>query len=183
MDSSQVALVSLLSLKQSSEDEIRFASEDMAKAGSKHSLICGYDNVDKGCTFAEPKVGMKVKVGGKAYRIGMGGGSASSRADGDSRADLDFNAVQRGDAEMEQRMNRVIRACCELGGRNPIVSLHDQGCGGNCSSLKEILDPVGGKIDIRKIVLGDPSMSVLEIWGAEYQESNCALVPEGPADA
>eukprot|EP00928_Gymnodinium_smaydae_P060420 TRINITY_DN4407_c0_g1_i1.p1 TRINITY_DN4407_c0_g1~~TRINITY_DN4407_c0_g1_i1.p1 ORF type:complete len:1358 (-),score=226.47 TRINITY_DN4407_c0_g1_i1:402-4424(-) len=126
---------------------------------------------------SEPDVGMKVvKLGGPAYRIGLGGGSASSRADGDSRSDLDFNAVQRGDAEMEQKMNRVIRACCELGDRNPIVSLHDQGCGGNCNVLKEILDPVGGKIEIRDIIVGDPTMSVLEIWGAEYQENNCALV-------
>mmetsp|Transcript_95601 Transcript_95601/g.252568 ORF Transcript_95601/g.252568 Transcript_95601/m.252568 type:complete len:1355 (-) Transcript_95601:316-4380(-) len=127
----------------------------------------------------DPDVGMKVvKIGGPAYRIGMGGGSASSRADGDSRSDLDFNAVQRGDAEMEQKMNRVIRACCELGERNPFVQLHDQGCGGNCNVLKEVLDPIGGQIDIREIVLGDPTMSVVEIWGAEYQESNCCLVRE-----
>ncbi len=37
-------------------------------------------------------------------------------------AELDFNAVQRGDAEMEQKVNRVIRACVELGGSNPIVT-------------------------------------------------------------
>ena len=127
---------------------------------------------------AEPKVGMKVvKFGGPAYRIGMGGGAASSRSDSDkSRSDLDFNAVQRGDAEMEQKMNRVIRACVDLGARNPIVSLHDQGCGGNCNVLKEILDPVGGRIEIRDIICGDDTMSVLELWGAEYQENNCALV-------
>lgn len=27
---------------------------------------------------------------------------------------------------MENRMNRVLRACVELGDRNPIVSIHDQ---------------------------------------------------------
>ena len=43
---------------------------------------------------------------------------------------LDFDAVQRGDAEMENRMNRVIRACIDLGENNPIVSIHDQGAGG-----------------------------------------------------
>ena len=123
-----------------------------------------------------PEVGMKiVKMGGPAYRIGMGGGAASSRPSGEV-SELDFNAVQRGDAEMEQKMNRIIRACCELGARNPIVSLHDQGCGGNCNVLKEIMEPVGGKIDLRDIVLGDDTMSVLEIWGAEYQENNCALI-------
>ena len=49
-----------------------------------------------------------------------------------------------------------------------------QGCGGNCNVLKEIMDPVGGKIEIRDIVCGDDTMSVLELWGAEYQV--CPLV-------
>ena len=35
-----------------------------------------------------------VKIGGPAYRIGMGGGAASSVASGSNKADLDFNAVQ-----------------------------------------------------------------------------------------
>ena len=39
-----------------------------------------------------------------------GGGAASSMLQGENAAELDFNAVQRGDAEMEQKMNRVIRA-------------------------------------------------------------------------
>ena len=43
-----------------------------------------------------PEVGMLViKIGGPAYRIGMGGGAASSvPSGGSSRAELDFNAVQ-----------------------------------------------------------------------------------------
>jgi phosphoribosylformylglycinamidine synthase len=78
-----------------------------------------------------------VKIGGPAYRIGMGGGAASSMVQGENTAELDFDAVQRGDAEMEQKLNRVIRACSELGDANPIVSIHDQGAGGNCNVLKE----------------------------------------------
>ena len=50
---------------------------------------------------------------------------------GDNASDLDFGAVQRGDPEMEQKMNRVIRACVEASRGNPICSLHDQGAGGN----------------------------------------------------
>ena len=43
----------------------------------------------------KPEVGMLiVKIGGPAYRIGMGGGAASSVASGSNKADLDFNAVQ-----------------------------------------------------------------------------------------
>ena len=49
----------------------------------------------------EPEVGMViVKLGGPAYRIGIGGGAASSMSQGQNDANLDFNAVQRGDAEM-----------------------------------------------------------------------------------
>lgn len=125
----------------------------------------------------EPKRGMLVtKIGGPAYRIGMGGGAASSMIQGQNIAELDFNAVQRGDAEMEQKMNRVVRACVEMGDRNPIVSIHDQGAGGNCNVVKEIIYPAGAKIEIRKIQLGDNTLSVLEIWGAEYQEQNALLI-------
>lgn len=53
----------------------------------------------------DPEPGMVVvKIGGPAYRIGMGGGAASSRASGEADAELDFNAVQRGDAEMENKL-------------------------------------------------------------------------------
>jgi hypothetical protein len=43
-----------------------------------------------------------------------------------NKADLDYNAVQRGDAEMSQKLWRVVRSCCELGDSNPIVQIHDQ---------------------------------------------------------
>lgn len=81
--------------------------------------------------------GMKVvKLGGPIYRIGVGGGAASSiHVQGDNTEALDFGAVQRGDAEMEQKLNRVVRACIELGERNPIKSIHDQGAGGNGKQL------------------------------------------------
>ena len=106
----------------------------------------------------------------------MGGGAASSMVQGENEAELDFNAVQRGDAEMEQKLNRVIRACVELGDQNPIVSIHDQGAGGNCNVLKEIVEPAGARIDIRAVPVGDETLSVLEIWGAEYQENNALLI-------
>ncbi|GFZ14937.1 purine biosynthesis 4 [Actinidia rufa] len=125
----------------------------------------------------EPEIGMLVvKIGGPAYRIGMGGGAASSMVSGQNDAELDFNAVQRGDAEMAQKLYRVVRACVEMGENNPIISIHDQGAGGNCNVVKEIIYPKGAEIDIRAIVVGDHTMSVLEIWGAEYQEQDAILV-------
>ncbi|MDH4233480.1 MAG: phosphoribosylformylglycinamidine synthase, partial [Nitrospirota bacterium] len=66
--------------------------------------------------------------------------------------------------------------------QNPIVSIHDQGAGGNCNVVKEIIYPAGGRIEIRKIQLGDATLSVLEIWGAEYQEQNALLVHSERAD-
>ncbi|GAB2299770.1 hypothetical protein Dimus_033825 [Dionaea muscipula] len=125
----------------------------------------------------EPDIGMLVvKIGGPAYRIGMGGGAASSMVSGQNNAELDFNAVQRGDAEMAQKLYRVVRACVEMGDKNPIISIHDQGAGGNCNVVKEIIYPKGAEIDIRAVVVGDHTMSVLEIWGAEYQEQDAVLV-------
>lgn len=132
---------------------------------------------DKHVEKKEPQKGMLVvKIGGPAYRIGMGGGAASSMIQGENIEELDFSAVQRGDAEMEQKVNRVIRACVEMGERNPIISIHDQGAGGNCNVVKEIIYPAGAKINIRKIQLGDNTLSVLEIWGAEYQENDAILL-------
>lgn len=49
---------------------------------------------------------------------------------GDNEAARDLGAVQRGDPEMEQKMNRVIRGCVEMSA-NPILAIHDQGAGGN----------------------------------------------------
>jgi len=128
-------------------------------------------------TKGDPEKGMLVvKVGGPCYRIGIGGGAASSRVQSSETADLDFDAVQRGDAEMENRMNRLMRACCDLGENNPIISVHDQGAGGNGNVLKEIVEPAGATYDVRKVYLGDHTLSVLEIWGSEYQENNALLI-------
>jgi len=132
---------------------------------------------DKHIKKGEAEKGMVIiQIGGPAYRIGMGGGAASSMIQGANVAELDFNAVQRGDAEMEQKMNRVIRACVEMSEQNPLVSIHDQGAGGPCNVLTELVAPVGGRIEIRKIRVGDETMSVLEIWGAEAQERNALLI-------
>ena len=93
-----------------------------------------------------------VKVGGPAYRIGLGGGAAWSRMQDAWQAALDFDAVQRGDAEMENKMNRVIRDT------NPIVWIHEQGAGGNGKVLKEISAPNGAEMDILQM------MCVKELW-------------------
>ncbi|UXI16038.1 proline-rich protein 5-like [Sarcoptes scabiei] len=126
-----------------------------------------------------PQLGMNVvKIGGPVYRIGVGGGAASSTEiqGSEGSEDLDFNAVQRGDPEMEQKLNRLIRACIEYSNCNIIESIHDQGAGGNGNVLKEISEPMGARIYCDRFSLGDPTINTLELWGAEYQESNAILV-------
>jgi len=125
----------------------------------------------------EPQPGMIiVQVGGPAYRIGVGGGAASSKGQGDQALDLDFNAVQRGNAEMSRKVDRVVYACVSMCKNNPIVIAHDQGAGGMANAVKEAVGKAGGKIDIRKVNVGDPTMSVWEIYVAEYQERECFLI-------
>jgi phosphoribosylformylglycinamidine synthase len=125
----------------------------------------------------EPQVGMKiVRIGGPAHRVGVGGGSASSIASGTNDQKLDFKSVQRGNPEYENRANRVLRTCVEMLENNPIESIHDQGAGGPSNVLTELMEPLGGKVDIRKITVADKSMSVLEIWVAEFQEGYGLLI-------
>ncbi len=117
-----------------------------------------------------------IRIGGPCYRIGIGGGAASSRDQKTENMQQDFDAVQRGDPEMENKLNRVIRTCIELEENNPILSIHDQGAGGMANVTKEIIYPNGGKINLKNVIVGDNTMSVLEIWISEHQEQDTILV-------
>ena len=126
---------------------------------------------------ANPERGMIIcRLGGPAYRIGFGGGSASSRGQDNKNSKFDLCAVQRGDPEMENKLNKVIRACIELEAGNPIESIHDQGAGGLGNVCKEIIEPLGGEIYLEHVTLGDKSMTDIEIWTCEYQEVDVCLV-------
>ena len=114
-----------------------------------------------------------IKVGGPVYRSGLGGGAASSSDN--TQKDRDTSAVQREDPQMEQKMNRVIQACLERT-PNPIKTIHDQGAGGNANVLKEIIETTGGIIHLDRLTLGDETLTPLEMWIAEYQESNAFVI-------
>ncbi|MBD3359289.1 MAG: phosphoribosylformylglycinamidine synthase, partial [Candidatus Buchananbacteria bacterium] len=131
------------------------------------------EHVDK----QEPqKNDLVIILGGPNYRIGMGGGAASSMMQGDNTADLDFDAVQRGDAEMEQKTSRVINSCIAMGINNIIESIHDLGAGGNCNAIPEGVEPVGGRIKLSALPLGDATLSPREIWGNESQERYLIII-------
>ena len=131
-------------------------------------------------TKKTPKPNMLiVRAGGPAYRIGLGGGAASSteQNNNDSNAMNDYhNAVQRGNAEMENRLYKFLRSCIENFDNNPILVIHDQGAGGPANVTKEIVEPCGGIVDLNNLNLGDNTLSSIEKWISEFQESVTFLV-------
>lgn len=118
----------------------------------------------------KPAVGDKVVVmGGDNYRIGMGGGAVSSVDTGEFANAIELNAVQRSNPEMQKRVANAIRALSEED-HNPIVSIHDHGAGGHLNCLSELVEETGGRIEVRKLPIGDPTLSGKEIAGNESQE-------------
>ena len=111
-----------------------------------------------------------IQIGGPAMRIGLGGGAASSMDTGSNSLDLDFDSVQRDNAEIERRCQEIIDACIALGGRNPILSIHDVGAGGLSNACPELIAETGGAFALRDIMNEEPSMSPMEIWCCEAQE-------------
>lgn len=113
-----------------------------------------------------------IVLGGPAMLIGLGGGAASSVASGSSSAALDFASVQRGNPEMERRVQEVIDRCYGQGHNNPILSIHDVGAGGLSNALPELVNDsgMGAKISLRDIPNDEPGMSPMEIWCNESQE-------------
>lgn len=110
-----------------------------------------------------------VLLGGDNYRIGMGGGAVSSVDTGKYDSSIELNAVQRANPEMQKRVYNAIRALGELD-NNPVISIHDHGAGGHLNCLSELVETTGGKIDISKLPVGDPTLSAKEIIGNESQE-------------
>ena len=125
-----------------------------------------------------PAPGEKVVVlGGDNYRIGMGGGAVSSVNTGQFTSGIELNAVQRANPEMQKRTANVIRTISEAD-VNPIVSIHDHGAGGHLNCLSELVEATGGRIDMSKLPIGDPTLSAKEIVGNESQERMGILVDE-----
>lgn len=110
-----------------------------------------------------------VVMGGDNYRIGMGGGAVSSVDTGEFASGIELNAIQRSNPEMQKRVYNAVRAMAE-NDQNPIVSIHDHGAGGHLNCLSELVEETGGTIDVKKLPVGDPTLSDKEIIGNESQE-------------
>ena len=116
-------------------------------------------------------------LGGENYRIGMGGAAVSSANTGAFGSGIELNAVQRSNPEMQKRVANAIRALVESK-ENPIVSIHDHGAGGHLNCLSELIEETGGRIDLDKLPVGDPTLSDKEIIGNESQERMGLVLPQ-----
>ncbi len=122
-----------------------------------------------------------VLLGGDNYRIGMGGGAVSSVDTGEFENAIELNAVQRANPEMQKRVYNAIRAFSETT-RNPIISIHDHGAGGHLNCLSELVEETGGKINLDKLPVGDPTLSAKEIIGNESQERMGLVIKKEDVD-
>ena len=125
-----------------------------------------------------PKEGDKIVIlGGDNYRIGMGGAAVSSADTGALDSGIELNAVQRSNPEMQKRAANAVRGMVESD-ENFIVSIHDHGAGGHLNCLSELVEDTGGKIDLDKLPVGDPTLSAKEIIGNESQERMGLVIAE-----
>ena len=147
--------------------------EDARKLGYDKVIMqaggIGYGKADQ-AQEEKPALDDKIVVlGGENYRIGMGGAAVSSADTGAMSSGIELNAVQRSNPEMQKRVANAVRGMVESD-HNTIVSIHDHGAGGHLNCLSELVEETGGKIDLDKLPVGDPTLSAKEIIGNESQE-------------
>jgi phosphoribosylformylglycinamidine synthase len=146
-------------------------------------LAGGVGNISSDCSLKKifSENSLLIQLGGPGMLIGMGGGAASSMRAGANTEDLDFDSVQRGNAEIQRRAQEVIDRCWQLGAGNPILSIHDVGAGGLSNAFPELAHSAGrgARLDLRAAPSEDSGMSPREIWCNEAQERYVlAIAPE-----
>jgi phosphoribosylformylglycinamidine synthase len=126
-----------------------------------------------------------VQLGGPALLIGLGGGAASSMDTGANTEALDFDSVQRDNAEMQRRCQEVIDRCWAQGDANPILSIHDVGAGGLSNALPELVDGAGrgARFDLRAIPSLESALSPMQLWSNEAQERYVLAIAADRLDA
>ncbi|MBZ0328316.1 MAG: phosphoribosylformylglycinamidine synthase [Altibacter sp.] len=137
----------------------------------------GYGKADQAIKDTPNKGDKIVILGGENYRIGMGGAAVSSADTGEFSSGIELNAIQRSNPEMQKRAANAIRGMVESE-HNPIVSIHDHGAGGHLNCLSELVEETGGKIDLDKLPIGDPTLSAKELIGNESQERMGLVIGE-----
>src|SRR5438132_10043766 len=150
-------------------------ADGVARGYHKPIMIAGgIGNINAAHAFKDELApgALLIQLGGPGMLIGMGGGAASSLDTGANPEDLDFDSVQRGNAEMQRRAQEVIDRCWQLGERNPVLSIHDVGAGGLSNALPELVHIAGrgARIDLRAVPNEEPGMTPRALWCNEAQE-------------
>ncbi len=155
--------------------------EDARKLGFDKVIMMaggiGYGKADQALKDTPEKGDKVVILGGENYRIGMGGAAVSSADTGEFSSGIELNAIQRSNPEMQKRAANTVRGMVESD-ENTIVSIHDHGAGGHLNCLSELVEDTGGKINLDKLPVGDPTLSAKEIIGNESQERMGLVIGE-----
>ena len=137
-------------------------------------LAGGVGNISAQHSFKHPipAGAALIQLGGPAMLIGLGGGAASSMDTGSNIENLDFDSVQRGNPELERRVQEVIDRCWQLGDANPILAIHDVGAGGLSNAFPELVNDAerGAIFKLRDVHNEEPGMSPRALWCNEAQE-------------
>ncbi|MEQ3499118.1 phosphoribosylformylglycinamidine synthase [Tenacibaculum sp. SSH1-16] len=159
--------------------------EDARKLGFDKVIMqaggIGYGKKEQALKDTPQKGDKIVILGGENYRIGMGGAAVSSADTGEFSTGIELNAIQRSNPEMQKRAANAVRGMVESD-ENFIVSIHDHGAGGHLNCLSELVEDTGGKIDLDKLPVGDPTLSDKEIIGNESQERMGLVIAEKHID-
>ena len=78
---------------------------------------------------------------------------------------------------MQKRVANVIRSIVESE-NNFIKSIHDHGAGGHLNCISELVEDVGGVLNIDDLPIGDKTLSSKEIIGNESQERMGLVISE-----
>lgn len=120
--------------------------------------------------------GMKViAVGGRTGRDGLHGATFSSAALDTDSHESDQQAVQIGNPIEEKKAADFVLAAREKG---LIEFITDCGAGGFSSAAGEMLEEVGGTIDLDQVKLKEPGLVSWEIFISESQERMVLAVKE-----
>jgi len=118
-----------------------------------------------------------ILLGGKTGRDGIGGAVSSSKTQTDETLAVASAEVQKGDAPLERKIQRLFR--------NPEVTkiikrCNDFGAGGVCVAIGELAD--GLVVDLDKVPAKYPGLDGTELATSESQERMAVCVARGDVD-
>ncbi|MFC1712681.1 phosphoribosylformylglycinamidine synthase subunit PurL [Candidatus Poribacteria bacterium] len=120
-----------------------------------------------------------VMIGGRVGRDGIHGATFSSIELADDSEMVSSGAVQIGNAIVEKRMTDTLLQARDRGLYDAIT---DCGAGGLSSSVGEMGEKTGARVDVEKVPLKYAGLAPWEIWLSEAQERMVLSVPPDKAD-